>query len=165
MSVRSYEMVLHLSDLLTGDGEYNELLGLILSSLERRGQTLDLVTGEIIRKPAPVRPSGSNVVDDLVRFDTDFAGSAAIGYDNALSFSSGVGDILSNFGPSLLAASSIIDRATSISFFDALLVVSVCLGIFGLLVNLVNQLISFERSSESHSKKQSSSKNHRKKGD
>ena len=160
ISVTNYELVLHMDTLLSDTGEYSDILELILSVLAKRGETIDFITGEIIRQPVSQRPEGSDVVDNVIRFDTDFSSSAAMGYDNALSFSTGVGEVLSTFGPALLAASSIIDQATSIPFFDAILVVSVCLGVFGLLVNLVNQIISSSRSSP-----EPRSKNHSKKGD
>lgn len=159
ITVTNFDIVFHMGSFIEGDGEYSEILEIILSELSKRGQTLDMVTGEIIRKPSVDKPAGSQIVDDVVRFDTDFAGSAASGYDNALTFNQLSLDVLTDFGPSLLAASALIDKAASLSFVDGLLVVSVSLGVFGLLVNLVNQIVSSSRGSPD-----AKSKNKHKKG-
>ena len=142
ISVTNFDITLHMGSLVSPDGEYSDILEVILSELAKRGQTLDFITGEIIRIPTPVKPEGSEVVDNLIRFDTDFSSSAALGYDTALQFNALAPNVLADFGPALLAASSLIDRAASISFFDSLLVISISLGVFALLVNLVNQFFS-----------------------
>ena len=132
ISISSFEILFYMDSLISSDGEYSEILEVILASLARYGKTVDLMTGDII----PIAPDQQVAIDSVADYETDLNHIADQGllmggqlFTDGLAF-------ISSISPCILACSTLIDKFIDISPFRNLLVVSISLGSFALLLNL-----------------------------
>ena len=132
ISVTNYELVLHMDTLLSDTGEYSDILELILSVLAKRGETIDLLTGDIV----PIPPSVQGEIDDVIDYENDFVFMANQGaLEAGQLFTDGLGFITS-ISPALVACSTVLDKFINIAPFRNLIVVSISLGAFAFLLNI-----------------------------
>ena len=85
ISIHKYELAFHMGSLLSSDGEYSDILEVILSELNDRGQTIDFISGEIVKLTQD--PASQNAMNNSV-----------YGMNNSSLGLSDIGDSLSSVG-------------------------------------------------------------------
>lgn len=132
ISVASYELVLHMGSLLSGEGEYSDILEVILAQLAKRGETIDFISGEIVALTKDPESEGNmnNSVNSMNQSSNNL---------------SGVGDALAsvdkpNLDSSKFDASALVPFSSFVvlsSPFQAIWENPTLLGILTIVVSLV----------------------------
>lgn len=115
----------------------NNILGAVENQLADNGQKLDdIINGNV----TPEAPDGSGTVDDLDDVESGLRDDAQAGLDDGVQLQQSAFDVILTYLAAFNAIGLIFNLFADLPFFSALLAVSLSLGIFGLLVNLGNQL-------------------------
>lgn len=125
-------------------GKTNELLKEVELQLAEQGKTLDDIRGQlddfINGEVTPEAPEGADRFDDLDDTEAGLRGDAQDGLDTGLEIVQNALDIVLQYATAFACAGWIFECFSTLPIFTALLFVSLALGVFGYVVNLVQDV-------------------------
>lgn len=132
-------------------GKTNKILTEVKNQLAEQGKTLDdirdqndiiidqndqIINGEV----TPEAPEGSDRFDDLDDTEAGLRDDAQEGLETGIEITQNALQIILQYATAFACAGWIFERFSTLPIFTALLFVSMALGVFGLVVNLANDV-------------------------
>lgn len=141
----------------------------IVDQLQDQGKKLDAISGKVVdienklddqwnADVTPNDPDGSDIVGDLDDIESGLRDSVSGGFNIGLDIFANATETISSYVTSFLVLSSILNNFMDIPFFNGILVVSLSLGLIGLLINLLGSIVGRARNVDARSSKSGGSK-------
>lgn len=166
-TIESLGVTMTIGDAMSSGGD--NLQSEIVDQLQDQGKKLDAISGKVVdienklddqwnADVTPNDPDGSDIVGDLDDIESGLRDSVSGGFNIGLDIFANATETISSYVTSFLVLSSILNNFMDIPFFNGILVVSLSLGLIGLLINLLGSIVGRARNVDARSSKSGGSK-------